>query len=370
MAVNPLVSVIITNFNYARFLEHAIESAIAQSYGPVEIIVVDDGSTDDSAAIIRGYGDRVIPVFKQNGGQASAFNAGLARSHGEIVIFLDADDVLLPDIVHRVTRAFAANPTAAKVHYRMEMIDAEGQRLGVLMPEPRLSLPDGDLRERYLSFPDDVTRMATSGNAFPAWVLRQVSPLPQRADKHGADWYLTAVTPFFGPVVSLEHVGALYRVHGSNFFHSSVLDLRQTRRAISVMQDVHSWIKTVADRLGFGDFPGDPNDVLSVAFLGDRMVSLKLDPDNHPIAGDTPWQLCTMGVDAARRRFDVSAVMRIVFAVWFCAMAVAPRPLASWLSEQFAVPASRGWAKRVLAFVPGLGRNATPARSGSAPPSA
>ena len=86
------VTILINNYNYARFLPAAIDSALSQTYHPLEVVVVDDGSTDESLDIIRDYGDRVRPVFKSNGGQASAFNAGFAASRGEVICLLDADD--------------------------------------------------------------------------------------------------------------------------------------------------------------------------------------------------------------------------------------------------------------------------------------
>src|ERR1700690_294673 len=101
-----LVSIIINNYNYARFLSTAIDSALSQSYRSIEVIVVDDGSTDNSRDIISAYGDRVIAVLKGNGGQASAFNAGVSASHGDIICFLDADDLFYRWKVSRVVEAF------------------------------------------------------------------------------------------------------------------------------------------------------------------------------------------------------------------------------------------------------------------------
>src|SRR4051812_12972155 len=96
-ALRPLVSIIVNNFNYARYLREAIDSALDQRYEPTEIIVVDDGSTDRSREIIASYGSSIIPVYKPNGGQASALNAGFAASRGDIIVFLDADDILFPE---------------------------------------------------------------------------------------------------------------------------------------------------------------------------------------------------------------------------------------------------------------------------------
>src|SRR6188474_3407037 len=108
MRTESLVSVIIDNYNYGRFLREAIDSALGQTYPRVEVIV-DDGSTDDSRAVIAAYGDRVVPVLKENGGQASAFNAGFAASRGELICFLDSDDAFKPEKVAAVVRFIEAD---------------------------------------------------------------------------------------------------------------------------------------------------------------------------------------------------------------------------------------------------------------------
>ena len=79
----PLVSIIVNNFNCDKFVKDAIESALAQSYSNIEVIVVDDSSTDGSRKIIESYNNSVIPVFKKIGGQASTFNIGLETSKSE-----------------------------------------------------------------------------------------------------------------------------------------------------------------------------------------------------------------------------------------------------------------------------------------------
>ena len=96
-SVNPLVSVIIGNYNYGRFISEAIESALNQTYKNFELIVVDDGSTDNSREIIESYGDKLTAIFQENGGQGRAFNAGFAVSKGEIICFLDSDDYYYPE---------------------------------------------------------------------------------------------------------------------------------------------------------------------------------------------------------------------------------------------------------------------------------
>jgi len=86
------VSVLINNYNYREYLAQAIHSAIAQDYQPIEIIAVDDGSTDDSRSIISRYGAKIGAIFQSNSGQASAFNTGVSAARGDIFCFLDVDD--------------------------------------------------------------------------------------------------------------------------------------------------------------------------------------------------------------------------------------------------------------------------------------
>ncbi len=96
-SILPLVSILINNYNYGKFLKQAVDSCLNQTYENIEVIVVDDGSTDDSKQIINSLCDQIIPVLKQNGGQASAINAGFRVSSGDIICLLDADDLYLPE---------------------------------------------------------------------------------------------------------------------------------------------------------------------------------------------------------------------------------------------------------------------------------
>lgn len=93
IAEPPLISAILPVYNGAAFVAAAIESALGQTYAPLELIVVDDGSTDGSAAIVRGFGDKLTCIYQPNRGPAAARNAGLQIARGEIIAFLDADDL-------------------------------------------------------------------------------------------------------------------------------------------------------------------------------------------------------------------------------------------------------------------------------------
>src|SRR5215469_16521569 len=96
----PRASIVVTNYNYGRFVARCIDSALAQSYPDTEVVVVDDASRDHSREIIRSYGKRVVPILlERNGGQGAAFNAGFRACRGDVVLFLDADDWLYPHAV-------------------------------------------------------------------------------------------------------------------------------------------------------------------------------------------------------------------------------------------------------------------------------
>jgi glycosyltransferase involved in cell wall biosynthesis len=216
-----LVSIIVNNFNYARFLGEAIDSALAQTHPHTEVVVVDDGSTDNSRDLIAGYGNRVIPVYKENGGQASAFNAGFEASHGEVVCFLDADDRLLPTAAEVALRHLE-DPSAVRVHWPLLEIDESGKPTGHLYP--RRPLPEGDMRPTVLANgPISYITAPTSGNAWKRSYLEAVFPVRECGDKHGADAYLFTLSPFFGELRREDKPQACYRVHASNYSGHSIL---------------------------------------------------------------------------------------------------------------------------------------------------
>ncbi len=342
------IDVVITSHNYAPYLPAAIDSALAQTHPDVRVVVVDDGSTDASPAIIASYGDRVVPVLKANAGQASAFNAGLAAVEGDVVMFLDADDILVPEIAARVADTVSANPDAAKVQWRMELAGADGRPTGATVPSAHVPMPSGDMRRAEVTFPFDIAWMATSGNAFPTRILRQILPMPERDYRVNADWYLQHLTPLLGPVVSLEEVGAIRRLHGANAYEQDAtaeLDLAHVRETIRTAAVTRAAIERLADERRI---PRAPGPILSVSELANRMISLRLDRRAHPVPGDRRRALVTDGTRAALRRDDVRAPMRAAFVAWFTVMAIAPRALARPIGRLFLFPEQRRGANRLL----------------------
>ena len=127
MATRPhTASVVISCFNYERFVGAAIESALAQTRAPLEVIVVDDGSADGSRDVIAGYGTRVKPIFKAHAGMGSALNAGCAAARGDVVFLLDADDLLFPDAIETVLGQWRDGTVMTQSRLAMETRRAGG----------------------------------------------------------------------------------------------------------------------------------------------------------------------------------------------------------------------------------------------------
>src|SRR5215212_9338337 len=130
-----LVSVIIPCYNQAHFLGEAIESVLSQSYKNFEIIVVDDGSSDNTSEVASSY-EEVRLVRQENRGLSAARNAGITHSEGEYLVFLDADDRLLPKALEAGLECFEAHPECALVAGHSKFIRADGSFIMVLKHEP------------------------------------------------------------------------------------------------------------------------------------------------------------------------------------------------------------------------------------------
>jgi glycosyltransferase involved in cell wall biosynthesis len=222
----PLASIVINNHNYDRFLGEAIDSALVQSYANLEVIVVDDGSTDASREILEAYDERARMVLKANGGQASALNAGFAAAEGAVVCFLDADDVLRPSAIERAVAGLLRRDTV-KAHWPMLEIDEAGRQTGGLRPgDP---LPDGDCQAVLVQEGPELLRYPpTSGNAWSRRFLERVMPVPEIDTYHfgGSDAYLSTLAPLYGPVRRIEEPQTFYRLHGSNNYAALAFERR------------------------------------------------------------------------------------------------------------------------------------------------
>lgn len=275
------LSVVVTNFNYERYLPASIESLLSQDI-PVQVIVVDDCSTDNSRAIICGYGSRIVPVFQPvNGGHGGGFNAGFARATGDLVMFLDADDFMLPGSARMIVDNF--DPAAAAYFYRMRYTDETGLLYG-FYPPLGAAFSSGDISE-LLCARGRFNGTITSGLVFSRKVLEQVMPMDAQKFHQGADGYLSTVAPLYGVVRAFDTPVSAYRLHGAQ--HSNPkLDKLAERARWRISHDMARYgaLRAHAARRGFtvAENLGDEDP----QHIKERIISLMFDPANHPVEGD------------------------------------------------------------------------------------
>lgn len=202
------ISVIISNYNYGEYISEAIESVLAQTFHNYELIIVDDGSTDQSQEIIQRYGEQypeqIKIILKENGGQASAFNAGFAIASGEIIAFLDADDYWYADKLE----------TIAYYHQSYKGI----QHNLLINNEKKYTLLEDKTakQKRMLESYGFMGLIPTSGLSFDRKTLIKVFPIPEKEYRICADLYIRIMFLNYEDIFSLDTPTAFYRVHDSN----------------------------------------------------------------------------------------------------------------------------------------------------------
>lgn len=328
---HPLVSILINNFNYAHYLGATIDSALEQTYDNIEAIVVDDGSTDNSKEVIAAYKERVIPILKENGGQASAVNAGFAASKGDLIVLLDSDDLLLPGVIDDVVKCFERNANAVKCQFRLQVIDATGHLLKGILPPLRIKQPRGDIT-RLLAQRRSYAHPPTSGNVFRRSAIAGLMPIPENVYRKGAPAYLIYNVGLFGEIESIDAVGGLYRMHSTNstskkpYLDGPELkahleeDICARHRQMALFKKIRG---EVIPEIGLAD----------LTHIKKRVALKKLHPEHYNHKGML-LTLCLRGVVASFLYSDTKAMDRPLWALWFLLIFVVPRGGARRLIQQ------------------------------------
>lgn len=210
----PLVSVVVANYNYERYVCRAIESLQGQTWPRWEAVICDDGSADRSAEVIASYAGRdprIRLVRQANGGMASALNRAVALAGGELIALLDSDDEYLPGRLEAVVERFRQHPEAGVVCHPLCAVRADGEVLKAFHPRLLAEgwLAPGMLRGLEPALPP------CSGLTFRREVAERVFPLPERF-RRCADKVAQDRAALLAPVTSLKEPLALYRIHGAN----------------------------------------------------------------------------------------------------------------------------------------------------------
>lgn len=240
----PFFSVLIDTYNYGRYVEEAVASVLAQDFPPEEreILIVDDGSTDDTATRLRKFGNAIRYLYKANGGQASAFNYGFANARGEVIALLDADDVWLPEKLSRLREVFEQNPDAGMIYHRLYWWDGANET-----EADRYFIPVSgrvpESRGALLQYP----MASTSCLAFRRSVLARLLPVPE-ALRSQADAFLAALVIFVAPIVAIESYLGKYRLHATNLFQTAAakpspaqIEHRVAMRA-TLLAEIQKWL--------------------------------------------------------------------------------------------------------------------------------
>lgn len=235
-----LVSILINNYNYAHFLPQAIESALNQDYSCIEIIVVDDGSTDNSREVVEPYQNQITTVFKENGGQASAFNIGFAKSRGKIICFLDADDVFLPHKVQQIVNCFKQHQNIGWCFHPLRYVTQDLLEYNEVITHTGVSgvydikphIQRGKIRG-YIPFKGTVT----SGLCFKREVLQQILPMPEEIRITSDDYLKYYAFGLCAGFILLEDL-ALQRIHGNNAY-TLRKDKQELRAKIEMLTAYH-----------------------------------------------------------------------------------------------------------------------------------
>ena len=316
------LSIVVSSFNYGRYLRTAIDSALAQACDHLQVVVVDDGSVDDSIDIIKSYGNRIEALFQTNQGQIKSCAAGLKRCRYDIVIFLDSDDRLEPFAAQEIMALWT--PSTVKVQYALQAIDQEGMPVNTIFPKYPHGLTPATIRaELFRAGVYPAT--TTSGTAFARTFLEQVMPIPDDYDCDIDDG-LNAVAPLYGDVQTLREPLGQYRVHERNTSAHSQLTAERFERYTEDSRERARYLADSCKRLGY-DLADNfiENDL---AFWESRLAAAVLKPERR----------LHLLLPTLRAAFGsiLDPGQRVMHAAWATALTLAPRPLARrLLAERF-----------------------------------
>lgn len=306
------VTIVILNYNYARFLDQAIGSALRQTHASCEVVVVDNGSTDDSLDVIRRYG-RLVRLVRQpiNIGQGQGYNLGIEAARGAWVIWLDADDLLDDDAM--ATCLALAQPDTAKVQFPLRTVDADAQPLGGVVPYLR---HQGDVVPLIRRF-GHYAGPPGSGNLYRRTAVAPYFPVPPQDWPICTDTVPFVTAPFHGQVIDTGRPLGCYRLHGKsapnapgytgNFSVSMGTEVRLNTASRDRSLELLRTRSGIDIRGPFLTLP---------THVRHRIISWRLQPTVHPFADDSAgslWRLMNESLSACP---GYTALERLMMRVW------------------------------------------------------
>jgi glycosyltransferase involved in cell wall biosynthesis len=354
----PLVSVLISCYNYGRYVGRAIESVLNQTYQSLEVVVCDDGSTDESADVIQRYVEkdpRVKAVRQANAGHPAAYGAAYRASRGDILCILDADDTFAPHKVEALVRCFRRDSRIGYVIHPLIMIDGEDRHIQPLTLLD--SFEEGFIADRIVRRGGRWRSMTASGISFRRELAPSVYPIP---DGIYADVLFNTVLPLMTHVAVVRDYLGFYRLHGGNMTgeirnHSSV---EETTRSIrKYLEHIDRALSAVNQRLVELNLNVPPLDARNNLDYRMRTFALAL------FVGPKQIGRCIAefgSLAAAIARDDLYRMKhKCVLLAGYGLATIAPRRIASWTVEAIHMP---NRLKYVLLRALGFGRMPVPSR--------
>ena len=350
-AAAPKLSVVIANYNYADYVGEAIKSVLSQDVD-LELVVVDDGSTDNSREVISRYEDVAkLVLFEKNQGQGAGFNAGFAATTGDLIMFLDSDDFMMPGAARNILANYDGE--TALYLYRMHYADIESATYG-MFPPPQVPFGEGDLSPILRdigSYPTTVT----SGMVCDRKALEQAFPMNPQDFGYGADGFLANVVPLYGKVRGMDEIISAYRQHASQHSKFRQVYGKRARWRIDHHNMCFNAIREHAARQGLDVAPDigmrDPQ------HLQERLISVMIEPEQHPDSSDTKASLLQALRKANIDRYGGKKAL--AKNAWWITIGFAPgalgRTLLVWKIDEHARPkwlnATGRWMRQRLGIV-------------------
>ncbi len=347
----PLVSVLVPNKDYGRFLTAALDSIRAQTYVNLEVIVCDDGSSDDSVDIATSFVERdprfCLERHEVNRGQGAGFNTAFGRARGEIIAFLDADDTFESGKLDAVVHELRSGQVGAVVHPLM-VTDAEGEPIQRIPALTRFE--DGWLAPRVLRRGGRWRWVPTSGIAMRRQVADLVFPMPEEGFSSSADTFFLMLVPLLTPIASVDEVLGTYRRHGANVYARAQLDPERTDRLIGNLRLSVDEVNARLQALGHDDVALNLERNLKYrelvfqaalfdAGIGRRSLWRRYRPLSSAFADDDLY-------GALQRRWA-----RVMYLV---AIALPRQMRVPWLSASLSASAAKDLVRRVVRWRPGI----------------
>ena len=341
------VSIIVVNYNMARFVATAIESALDQTHPHVEVIVVDDGSEDESRDIISSYAKRIRILFlDMNTGQAAALARAWPLARHPVIVFLDADDSLLPNAAETLAGVFT--PTTARVQFCLQTIDDSGLPLDHVSPKFPASLDTATIRSELLRTGASPAAQG-SGNAYAKWMLERIEEengfaTPARK-RMAMDAALEVNAAFLGEVVTLREPLGCYRIHDANVTGHLNVSPSRFIRTIDKFDLKLAYMEERCRAWGVDFDPGAARD-RALSVLECRLAAAKLEPASAPDEGalDVFWpavRACATSKYTLRQKLFRGA--------WIAAVALLPGSAATRLIRwRFVVFHRPQWVETLL----------------------